>query len=747
MFSRLLKYPKLRLVKQTSFNQQSKGQQTAVAATATPSPPAVQKIEVFIDGKSVFVDPGSTILQACALVGVDIPRFCYHERLSIAGNCRMCLVEVEKSVKPVASCAMPVMKGMRIKTDSPLTKKAREGVMEFLLVNHPLDCPICDQGGECDLQDQSMAFGSDKSRFTDNSYAGKRAVEDKNLGPLVKTIMTRCIHCTRCVRFANEVAGVPDLGTTGRGNDMQIGTYVDKFFASELSGNVIDLCPVGALTSKPYSFTARPWETRKAESVDVMDALGSNIVVSHRTNEVLRIIPRMHEDINEEWISDKTRFAYDGLKRQRLLQPMMKNTAGQLDLTDWERALFTVAQKLKQTPADKIAAVAGQMADAECMTTVRDLLNRFNCENYFTEENFSAVSGGIDIRSNYVMNDRIIGLEDADFVLLVGTNPRYQAPVLNARLRKCWMHYDLRIGLIGPEMDLTYEYDHLGSTAEDLENLLNGRHKFCSELAKFKRPMILLGADIFKRDDSDIVYSNVRRLAKKLRSSSNSNRKVLNILHNSAGQVAAMDLGYRSAEKFLKPRLADVRLLFLLGADDHPPWLTPGAMNGAATTVVYVGHQGDAGATMADVVLPSAAYTEKEATFVNTEGRSQRTLPAVTCPGVAREDWKIFRALSEIAGRTLPYERIQELRERMAEIAPHLVRYGSVEPCGFLNEADLLCENFKNENSTSSKTAIVPSKLKLTDFYMSNSVTRASRTMAKCVQTAANHEKNAYAGH
>uniref|UniRef100_A0A915KTC0 NADH-ubiquinone oxidoreductase 75 kDa subunit, mitochondrial n=1 Tax=Romanomermis culicivorax TaxID=13658 RepID=A0A915KTC0_ROMCU len=645
---------------------------------------------------------------------------------------------------------MPVMKGMRIKTDSPLTKKAREGVMEFLLVNHPLDCPICDQGGECDLQDQSIAFGSDKSRFTDNSYDGKRAVEDKNLGPLVKTIMTRCIHCTRCVRFANEVAGVPDLGTTGRGNDMQIGTYVDKFFASELSGNVIDLCPVGALTSKPYSFTARPWETRKAESIDVMDAVGSNIVVSHRTNEVLRIIPRMHEDINEEWISDKTRFAYDGLKRQRLLQPMMKNTAGQLDLTDWERALFTVAQKLKETPPDKIAAVAGQMTDAECMTTVRDLLNRFNCENYFTEENFPTVSGGVDIRSNYVMNDKITGIEDADFVLLIGTNPRYQAPVLNARLRKCWMHYDLRIGLIGPEMDLTYEYDHLGSMPDELKKLVDGRHKFSGELSKFRNPMILLGADIFKRSDSDAIYSNARKLAKKLRSSSN-NRKVLNILHNSAGQVAAMDLGYRSAEKFLKPRLRDVRLLFLLGADDHPSWLTMRLQEmekgGEATTVVYVGHQGDAGATMADIVLPSSAYTEKEASFVNTEGRSQRTLPAVTCPGMAREDWKIFRALSEISGRTLPYERIQELRARMAEIAPHLVRYGSVEACGFLNEADVLCETFKDENCPSSKTEIIPSKLKLPDFYMSNSVTRASRTMAKCVQTAANHAKSAYVGH
>ncbi|MFH4981684.1 hypothetical protein AB6A40_008393 [Gnathostoma spinigerum] len=368
-------------------------QQTCRQSTATKP----ERFEVFIDDKKVLVEPGMTILQACALVGIDIPRFCYHDRLSIAGNCRMCLVEVERSPKPVASCAMPVMKGMKVKTNSELTKKSREGVMEFLLVNHPLDCPICDQGGECDLQDQSMAFGSDRGRLNVLDD-GKRAVEDKNIGPLVKTIMTRCIQCTRCVRFANEICGVPDLGTTGRGNDLQIGTYVDKLFASELSGNVIDLCPVGALTSKPYSFMARPWETRKTESVDVMDATGSNVVLSHRTGELLRVIPRMNDDVNEEWISDKTRFAIDGLKRQRLLMPMMSDKNGILQPCSWEEALFAIGTKLKNTPGNRMAAVVGGMNDAESMVALKDLMNKFNCELTCTEEEFSNGVVGSDIR-------------------------------------------------------------------------------------------------------------------------------------------------------------------------------------------------------------------------------------------------------------------------------------------------------------------------------------------------------------
>ncbi|VDP55464.1 unnamed protein product [Schistosoma mattheei] len=474
---------------------------TSKSPTNAPPPPPVQptsqQIEVLVDGKPVTCEPGMTILQACALAGVQIPRyvnirleliisvrvhrfeilhltviilivnlrFCYHERLSIAGNCRMCLVEVEKSLKPVASCAMPVMRGMSIKTDSEVTRKAREGVMEFLLVNHPLDCPICDQGGECDLQDQSMNFGSDRSRFVDIRFTGKRAVEDKNLGPLIKTIMTRCIHCTRCVRFANEIAGVPDLGTTGRGSSLQIGTYIDKPFFSELSGNVIDLCPVGALTSKPYAFTARPWETRRIESIDVMDALGANIVVSMRTNQVLRIIPRLNEDVNEEWLADKSRFSYDGLNRQRLVVPFLKKS-DKLSESTWEDVLIKIAEKLLpilgssegSTPrANQVAGLVGPFADAESMIALRDLINRLNSELVCTEESFPTNS--TDLRSNYLFNSRITGIEDADLVLLIGTNPRFEAPLLNARLRKCWIHNDLEVFLLGPKVDLTYDYE------------------------------------------------------------------------------------------------------------------------------------------------------------------------------------------------------------------------------------------------------------------------------------------------
>ncbi|RXM32119.1 INO80 complex subunit D [Acipenser ruthenus] len=412
--------------------QSSKGCITTKNNVRNAATAASNLVEVFVDGKSLMVEPGTTVLQACEKVGVQIPRFCYHDRLSVAGNCRMCLVEIEKAPKPVAACAMPVMKGWNILTSSEKTKKAREGVMEFLLANHPLDCPICDQGGECDLQDQSMMFGSDRSRFTE----GKRAVEDKNIGPLIKTIMTRCIQCTRCIRFASEVAGVDDLGTTGRGNEMQVGTYVEKMFMSEMSGNVIDICPVGALTSKPYAFTSRPWETRKTESIDVLDAVGSNIVVSTRGGEVMRVLPKLNEDVNEEWISDKTRFAYDGLKRQRLTQPMVKNSAGQLVPTSWEDVLTRVAGALQGAQGSDVAAIAGGLVDAEALVALKDLLNRLNSDNLCTEEVFPMAGAGTDLRSNYLLNTKITGVEEADLLLLVGTNPRFEAPLFNARIRK-----------------------------------------------------------------------------------------------------------------------------------------------------------------------------------------------------------------------------------------------------------------------------------------------------------------------
>ncbi|KAK6034418.1 putative NADH dehydrogenase, G subunit [Cooperia oncophora] len=403
---------------------------------------------------------------------------------------------------------MPVMKGMRVKTNSALTRKVREGVMEFLLTNHPLDCPICDQGGECDLQDQSMAFGSDRGRLV-ATYDGKRAVEDKNIGPLVKTVMTRCIHCTRCVRFANEIAAFPDFGTTGRGSDLQIGTYVEKFFASELSGNVIDLCPVGALTSKPYSFTARPWETRKTESVDVMDAIGSNIVISHRTGDLLRVIPKMNDEVNEEWISDQTRWAIDGLKTQRLMCPMMKDQNGVLRQASWEETLFVVAQKLRETPADQKAAVAGGLSDVESLVALKDLFNRFNSENVCTEEEFPATS---DLRSNYIMNDAIVGVESSDALLLIGTNPRYEAPVLNARIRKTYLNTDIEVGVIGGDSDLTYDYEHIGSSAKAIDDVIAGKTPFAKKFLSAKNPMIIVGSAAVQGEKGADVLAKVQQL-------------------------------------------------------------------------------------------------------------------------------------------------------------------------------------------------------------------------------------------
>ncbi|XP_010777506.1 NADH-ubiquinone oxidoreductase 75 kDa subunit, mitochondrial-like [Notothenia coriiceps] len=675
---------------------------SSMALNTVPVRAASNMVEVFVDGKSLEVETGTTVLQACEKAGIQIPRFCYHERLSVAGNCRMCLVEIEKVVKPVAACAMPVMKGWNILTNSEKTRKAREGVMEFLLANHPLDCPICDQGGECDLQDQSMQFGSDRSRFTE----GKRAVEDKNIGPLIKTIMTRCIQCTRCVRFASEIAGVEDLGTTGRGNNLQIGTYVEKMFMSELSGNVIDICPVGALTSKPYAFTSRPWETRKTESIDVLDAVGSNILVSTRGGEVMRVMPRLNEDINEEWISDKTRFAYDGLKRQRLTQPMVKDDAGQLTPTTWEDALTRVAGALQSVQGNEVAAIAGGMADAETLVSLKDLLNRLDSENLCTEEVFPMSGAGTDLRSNYLLNSRITGIEECDLLLLVGTNPRYEAPLFNARIRKSWLHNELRVAMVGHNVDLSFTYDHLGEETSVLKELANGTHPFCEVLSAAKRPVVVVGSSALQRADGAAILGVVSSIAQNARTSSGVEEgwKVLNILHRVASQVAALDLGYKAGVDAI--RANPPKVLFLLGAD-------AGCITRADlpkdSLIIYQGHHGDVGAPMADIVLPGAAYTEKNATYVNTEGRSQHTRLAVSAPGMAREDWKIIRAVSELAGVALPYDSVEEVRSRLAgvalpydsveevrsrlaEVSPNLVRYDDVEEANYFKQANELAQ-------------------------------------------------------
>lgn len=699
------------------------------------SRPQQDLVELFIDDKPVQVPPGTTVLQAAAKVGVEIPRFCYHERLAVAGNCRMCLVEIEKQVKPVAACAMPVMKGWRVKTNSDLTRKAREGVMEFLLVNHPLDCPICDQGGECDLQDQSMAFGNDRSRFVDINYSGKRAVEDKDIGPLIKTIMTRCIHCTRCIRFASEVAGIDDLGTTGRGNDMQVGTYVEKMFLSEMSGNIIDLCPVGALTSKPYAFVARPWETRRTDSIDVHDAVGSNIVISHRTGEVLRILPRVNEEINEEWISDKARFSYDGLKRQRLITPMMK-VNGRLEAVAWEDALMAAASAAHKVPQNKCAAIAGKLADAEALIALKDLVNRLGGETLATEQTFPMEGAGIDLRSNYLLNSTIAAIEDADVVVLIGTNPRYEAPLVNTRLRKGYLHGEQTIALIGPAVDLTYDYEHLGQSMDVITELRKGTHPFCERLRSAKRPVVILGAEQLTREDGAKVLAEAQALARALEDVSKAPRewKALNVLHTNASQVAALDLGYRSTIEEVKQQQPTV--LFLLGADDGKV----DKKDFPNTYFIYIGSHGDKGASMSDVVLAGAAYTEKVGSYVNTEGRAQQTCAAITPPGLARPDWKIVRALSEICGVRLPYDDLSEVRSRLEEVAPHLVRYGELEPANFFSQG------LELSKETSVPLQGVPVDIKhktLDQFFMTDVVSRASPTMAKCVQAVIKQQQSA----
>ncbi|KAJ3038409.1 NADH dehydrogenase Fe-S protein subunit 1 ndufs1 [Rhizophlyctis rosea] len=695
-----------------------------VASTArhfSRTTPTSAEIEIFIDGSPVKIEQGAALIQACEKAGVDIPRFCYHERLSVAGNCRMCLVELEKSPKPVASCAMPAMPGMKIKTNTPLVKKAREGVMEFLLANHPLDCPICDQGGECDLQDQSMAYGSDRSRFREPS--GKRAVEDKNLGPLVKTTMTRCIHCTRCVRFSNEVAGAVELGTSGRGNDMQIGTYVEKAVQSEMSGNIIDLCPVGALTSKPYAFTSRPWELKKTESIDVLDAVGSNIRIDSRGIEVMRVLPRLNDDINEEWIADKTRFAYDGLKRQRLTTPMIRKGDDFVPAT-WQEAMGKVAAALQGTKPEEMVAVAGQLADAESLVALKDLFNRLGSENLRLDgKNLDKVSPIVDFRSNYVLNSTINGLDEADVVLLVGTNPRHEAPIINTRIRKAYLNNNIEVGIVGAAPNLNYEYDHVGESPADLAGLVGGKHPFAEKLANAKKPLIIVGSAVLEREDAVATLGAVAGIVEKLKKNVEPGWNVYNVLQRAASWTAALDIGFVPTT----PATQKPKFMYLLNADDISPKEIP-----QDAFVVYQGHHGDVGAYYADVILPGAAYTEKAATYVNTEGRTQTTRAAVAPPAAARDDWKIVRALSEMVGVALPYDSVAEVRGRMGQVSPGLVRYDTVEGSGF---GDVALKGLKAAAGSAKGGKGGVFELPIKDYYMTDPISRASVTMAKCSQT------------
>ncbi|MHA1523355.1 MAG: NADH-quinone oxidoreductase subunit NuoG [Alphaproteobacteria bacterium] len=681
--------------------------------------------KLIVDGIEVEVDADLTLIQALEDVGAEIPRFCYHERLSIAGNCRMCLVEVVGAPKPVASCAMgvgdlrPGRNGElpEINTKSALVKKAREGVMEFLLINHPLDCPICDQGGECDLQDQAMAFGGDASRFFEN----KRAVEEKDIGPLVKTTMTRCIHCTRCVRFLSEIAGVEELGAIGRGEDMEITTYLEEAMTSELQGNVIDLCPVGALTSKPYAFTARSWELRKTETIDVMDAVGSNIRVDARGREVMRILPINNDAVNEEWISDKTRFIWDGLKAQRLDQPYLR-VGGQLKPASWAQAFSAIAERVKASKPGRMAALAGDLCAAEDMFALKLLLQSLGVTNMDCRQDGSPL-GEVGGRAGYLFNATIAGIEEADAILLVGTNPRFEAAVLNARIRKNWLTGAVKIGLIGQAADLTYDFDYLGAGPASLKALEQGQGDFAKILKKAKRPMIIVGAGAVARPDGAAVLGLAAALAVQVGAVGDKWNGFC-VLHNAAGRVGGLDLGFlpgakgRGTKAILDgARDGQIEILYLLGADEFDVSELGDAF------VIYQGSHGDRAAHRADVILPSAAFTEKSATYVNTEGRPQRARRAVFPPGQAREDWAIVRALSGQLGAALAFDSLDQLRALMVKAHPHLGDIDQITPADPKGVEDLARLAGKQEPGTDPFVGAVE------DFYTTNPIARTSRVM------------------
>jgi NADH-quinone oxidoreductase subunit G len=675
--------------------------------------------KIIVDGKEIDVPPEYTLLQTVEAAGGEIPRFCFHERLSIAGNCRMCLIEVAGMPKPQASCAMGVKdlppnkdgSPKEIRTRSPMARKAREGVMEFLLINHPLDCPICDQGGECDLQDQAMAYGVDASRYREN----KRAVEDKYVGALVKTVMNRCIHCTRCIRFATEVAGVPELGAIGRGEDMEITTYLEEAMVSELQGNVVDLCPVGALTSKPYAFAARSWELNKTESIDVMDALGSAIRVDTRGREVMRILPRTNDAINEEWISDKTRHVVDGLRTQRLDQPYLREN-GRLRPATWNEAFAAIAAKVRRAKPGRVGAIVGDLAATEEIFALKDLMTRLGVANLDCRQDGSALDPKWG-RASYLFNATIAGIDQADALLIIGANPRKEAAVLNARIRKRWRAGTFPIGLIGEKADLTYSYDYIGAGPETLADVT--RHAFADTMRQAERPLVVLGAEALARADGAAIASLAAKAALEL-GAVKENWNGFSVLHNAASRVGALDLGFVPGPGGLNvgqmAAFGTVDLLFLLGADEVD--VAPGAY------VIYIGTHGDRGALRADVVLPGAAYPEKSGIYVNTEGRPQMARRASFPPGDAREDWAIIRALSDVLGARLPYDSLVQLRKTMYQACPHLMR---IDQIAATDAADL-----RKLAALGGRTEKGPFRSSVEDFYLTNPIARASAVMAEC---------------
>jgi len=663
--------------------------------------------KIIVNNKEVEFEEGMTVLQACELAGEEIPRFCYHEKLSIAGNCRMCLVEMEKSPKPIASCAMPAADGMKIKTNTPFVDKARKSVMEFLLANHPLDCPVCDQGGECDLQDQSLFYGFDHSRYTED----KRQVKEKYMGPLIKTEMTRCIHCTRCIRFATEVAGIPELGAVGRGEDMEITTYLEKSMESELSANVIDLCPVGALTSKPYAFEARPWDLKKTETIDVMDAVGSNIRVDTYGWEVKRVLPRVNEDINEEWISDKTRYACDGLLKQRLDTPYIREN-GKLQKSSWDQALKLLINKLKSFNPNEIAGLVGDLADLEMIYGFKSFF-----EKCIGSKNFECRQDRIYInpreRMNYIFNSFINGIEDSDLILLVGTNPRLEATILNARIRKAYIKNRIKIYSIGDPGDLTYPYQNIGSSTSIIKEIVSGLHEISGKIKKSKKPLIIIGESALYGKAGEYVFETLKSYL----STNNFIREdwnALNILTQQASRVGSIDLGIYSISEndnysfFNKLENNDFKFMYLLGADNIN-------FDKKDKFIVYQGSHGDKGAEIADIILPGAAYTEKNGLFVNLEGKLQSAYKASYPPGDAREDWIIFKNLANMIKKPFEYKNVKHLRESInkhiqLKINNHVTKINEI--------------NFVEENIS----------IKPIDYYYTNPIARSSKIMSECRQ-------------
>ena len=678
--------------------------------------------KITIDNKEIEFENGMTVMQACELADTEIPRFCYHDKLSIAGNCRMCLVEMEKAPKPIASCAMPAGDGMVIKTNTELVKNARKGVMEFLLINHPLDCPICDQGGECDLQDQAMHYGFDKSRFEEN----KRAVSNKHMGPLVSTIMTRCIHCTRCVRFSTEIAGVDDLGLLGRGENAEITTYLEKTIESELSGNVIDLCPVGALTSKPYAFQSRPWELKKTETHDVFDAMGSSIRIDSRGKSILRILPRPNDEINEEWINDKSRFAFDGLTKQRLDKTYIK-ASNTLKSFDWNIALSKIVDEIKNRGSQNTVALSGKFADIETLYSAKSFLN--SIDSNLLECRFDNAQFIEGQRDSYIFNSSIQEIDNADAILLVGCNPRWEASVLNSRIRKAYLNNNCKIGLIGSQINLNYNYEHLSDDISHLNKILKEDSSFSNILSEAKKPMIIIGTSAINYEEGQ----NVIKLCQEISSKYNINNEKyngLNILQQNISRVGALDIGFYNNvfnnyyNKEIKNHIAKTKpVVFLLGLDDIDFSILDGSF------VVYIGHNGDKGAHIADIILPAPAFPERSSTFVNMEGRVLQTTKCYSPLGESKEEWKIFRSLSDNFNKILKFNSLLDLRKEI------------ISKYEFLQQLNTLpiIKKIKNISSKDIKNKKI--EFNILNFYMTDSISRSSETMAKCTKEILNKKK------